>query len=292
MNEEVPIRRETVETVPGRTLFRVSWGAIWAGMFVTVVMQIMLTLLGVACGIASLNPASQANSVQGLSVGAAIWLMVTWLISMWCGACVAGRMSGGPRQADGMVHGVVSWAFSTAVILLSLTTIAGTLLSGTIALLGGSAAGNLSALNTARGTGLPALSGHGGGAQVPGRLTALAQTDPQLGNALQQMEAGGGAAQAPVARRQALDLLVNRHRLTPSEANAAINDWNREFQALQGQSNQANSAADHSAAQTVWGTSLWGFIALILGLAAAAWGGSTGVAPWLRRTGTTVTPAA
>ncbi len=299
MREDVPVQPETMETSSPRTPRRVSWGAIWAGMFVTVVLQIMLTLLGVACGIHALNPASQPASVQGLSVGAALWLLVTWLISMWVGACVAGRMSGGPRQADGMVHGVVSWAFSTVVILLFLTTLTGALLGSTAALLGGPSGRILSAHwtspNTAAGSGLPTVSGRGGESQPASRLTAIAQTDPELSAILSRIEVKGGAAQAPADRDQAVNLLVTKHQLSQSEASALINDWKPQLQQAQGGSDQGaakGGTSGRAAARSVWGTSLWAFIALLFGLAVAAWGGSVGVSAWLPDRRQTVAPAA
>lgn len=285
MNEELRSGPEGVETV--RPFQRISWGAIWAGMFVTVVMQIMFTLLGVTCGIASLNPA--ASSAQGVSVGAAIWLMVSWLVSMGVGACVAGRASG-PRRTEGMVHGVVSWAFSAAVILLSLSTVAGALLSGTIGLLGGSMAGHLTgqysqpaAANTGMGAGLATVVGQGGGNEASSRLADIAQSDPQLAADLRGLAANGGAGPA---RSRALDLLVTRHRVDPSQAEAMLNQWDRQAPTASGTAGNSVTTGHHATAQvgrSIWGTSLWAFLALILGLAVAAWTGSMGAAYAPRR---------
>ncbi|HVV71216.1 MAG TPA: hypothetical protein VHI52_06930 [Verrucomicrobiae bacterium] len=196
---------------------RVSWGAIWAGMFVTLLMQIMFTLLGVACGIATLNPLhNMAAAPGGLSYGAAIWLMVSWLVSVWIGSCVAGWMSAGPRRSDGTVHGLVVWSFSSAIILLLTTGVVGTMLGST-----GSAVG------------YPNVRG----------LAALQQQQTtQPNNAL-----------SPTGRTD-----------TQQPAQNSENS----------NSNQGGAVSGAN----LTGQALWGFIALILGLAVAAWGGSTGVA--------------
>src|SRR5947209_2616649 len=127
---------------------RVSWGAIFAGLFVTVVIQLLFTLLGLAVGMVSIDSMRDPNSGHKLAMGAGIWLLVTGLISIWVGSCVAGRLCGGPLRSDGLIHGIVSWSVSTCATMLLLATTAGALLGGTGALLngaiavGGAATGN------------------------------------------------------------------------------------------------------------------------------------------------------
>ena len=56
----------------------VSWGAIFAGMMIALVTQLLLNMLGVGIGAASLNPMSDGNpSASGFSSAAGIW----WIIS-------------------------------------------------------------------------------------------------------------------------------------------------------------------------------------------------------------------
>jgi hypothetical protein len=135
MNEQ--IRVENAELTPPSLTRRVSWGAIFAGFFVTIVVQIMLTLLGAAVGIASLEPFREPHSGQKVAIASGIWLLVSGLISIWVGACVAGRLCGGPRRADGLIHGIVAWSVSTCATLALLATAVGTVIGGTAALLGG-----------------------------------------------------------------------------------------------------------------------------------------------------------
>jgi hypothetical protein len=68
-----------------RTGFRLSWGAIFAGLFVAVGLHLVLALLGVAVGFTAWDPA-QPGGVRGESVatGVGIW-------AAWCG----GRLSTG-----------------------------------------------------------------------------------------------------------------------------------------------------------------------------------------------------
>src|SRR2546423_8363769 len=126
MKEEV-----LVESAPAPSrVRRASWGAIFAGTFVTIVLQSMLTLLGVSLGLATLRPFQDQNTTQNLALGSAIWLLVSGLISLWIGACIAGRLSGGPLRADGMLHGIVTWSVATVAMLFLVATTAGALFGG------------------------------------------------------------------------------------------------------------------------------------------------------------------
>ena len=62
MKQEVYV--ENAEITPPSLTRRVSWGAIFAGFFVTMVTQLTLTLLGAAIGIASLEPFREPHSGQ------------------------------------------------------------------------------------------------------------------------------------------------------------------------------------------------------------------------------------
>ena len=94
MNEEVRVEETSLGVAPSR-LRRVSWGAIFAAVFFATVLQAMFTLLGAAVGFGPLRPVEQSNPAQATAIGAGIWMLVTGLVSIWIGACVAGRLSGG-----------------------------------------------------------------------------------------------------------------------------------------------------------------------------------------------------
>jgi hypothetical protein len=60
-----------------------------------------------------------------LGVGAAIWLVMSSLLSLFVGGYVAGRLGG---TFNGWLHGLVTWATVTAFTLLLLATAAGGLI--------------------------------------------------------------------------------------------------------------------------------------------------------------------
>ncbi|HEV2395126.1 MAG TPA: hypothetical protein VG146_22475 [Verrucomicrobiae bacterium] len=262
---------------------RVSWGAIFGGMFVTIVMQVMFTLLGVAVGIAKLNASQPQVSGAQIITGSGIWLLVTGLVSIWIGSCIAGRLCGGPQRADGMLHGIVSWSVAMVAMFLLLATTVGSVLGGTGTFIGNAISSQLNPANEPgpladapevkgalpnSGALLPP-TGRTEGQQPPGQLSALAQQDTDLASALARMESQGGPSKAPQARDQAINLLTTKHNLSQQDAASLLSRWDQEFQQAHVQNEQGTRP------QLEW-VPLWGFIALFLGLLVAAWGGWAG----------------
>jgi polyhydroxyalkanoate synthesis regulator phasin/FtsZ-binding cell division protein ZapB len=115
---------------------RVSWGAIFAGAVVAVVIQILLNLAGLGVGLQTFNPASDGDSVQTLGTGQAIWTVIASLIALFTGGWVAGRMAGMPRRTDGGIHGLVMWGVTALFALYLISIGAGRIIGGALGLAG------------------------------------------------------------------------------------------------------------------------------------------------------------
>lgn len=115
---------------------RISWGAIIAGLIVALVCQILLTMLGVAIGAASIEPLREQRPLEGLGTGAAIWWIVSSLISLFLGGCVSGRLAGVPRKGDGALHGIIMWGTATLITFFLVGTALGGMLGGAFNALG------------------------------------------------------------------------------------------------------------------------------------------------------------
>jgi hypothetical protein len=109
---------------------RISWGAVFAGIFVGVVAQIMLSLLGVAVGLGIAAATGTTGDATTVGVAAGVWLLITGFVSYWIAGWVAGRMSGNPSPRDGMWHGVVAWSVATVFSLFMLGSTAGAMMGG------------------------------------------------------------------------------------------------------------------------------------------------------------------
>ncbi|MGH8118801.1 MAG: hypothetical protein ACREPJ_16140 [Rhodanobacteraceae bacterium] len=102
----------------GPMLRRVSWGAIFAGGFITVAVWIMLSLLGAGIGLSVAQPAAGGTATNvDVSIGGAIWWLVTGIISMLIGGYVAARLSGVVTAGDAVLHGVTTWAITMLFLL-------------------------------------------------------------------------------------------------------------------------------------------------------------------------------
>lgn len=124
-------RRGTAEPMVEHTGFRLSWGAVFAGLVVATALQIVLTLLGMAIGLSVVNP---AQSAKGFGIGAAIWMIITTLISLYVGGLVTGRMAGVLTRRDGALHGILVWGLYTILAIYLVTSGISSLLGGAVQL--------------------------------------------------------------------------------------------------------------------------------------------------------------
>lgn len=141
--ERVEIHREAAPMTTGYTpppaaaaIKRISWAAVFAGVIIVLVTQLLLSLLGIGIGASTINPTTEQNSTSGLGLGAGIWFIVSSLIALFAGGWVAGRLAGIPRNTDSMLHGILTWGLSTLLLFYFLTSTLGSLIGGTFSVLG------------------------------------------------------------------------------------------------------------------------------------------------------------
>ncbi len=116
---------------------RMSWGAIFAGLFVTIGVFLMLQLLGAGIGLSAVDlTGREVTSARSLGIGAAIWWLIMGLISLFIGGWVAGRLASLPNKLDRALHGLTTWGFFYVVLFLLATTALSALVGGGISLLG------------------------------------------------------------------------------------------------------------------------------------------------------------
>ena len=93
------------------------------------VAQLAFSLLGLGLGASAANPYSD-NPVGGLGFGAAIWTLLSVLISLFTGGYVAGRLAGMPRRQDAMLHGLVTFGLTSLLGFYLLTSGIGKVIGG------------------------------------------------------------------------------------------------------------------------------------------------------------------
>jgi hypothetical protein len=137
---------------------RVSWGAIIAGAVIALIVQFLLSLLGVGIGTATLHPATGNNpDAATFSMVSAIWYAITGIIAAFAGGFIASRLSGRPLASTGALHGLTSRAVTTLVLLYLLTTAIGGLIGGALSGLGAIAGGIGNTVSTVAQTAAPGV---------------------------------------------------------------------------------------------------------------------------------------
>lgn len=117
--------------------WRLSWGAVFAGVIVALVAHILLNLLGIGIGAAGVDPAtSTAEDAGTMGIVAGIWWSVAGIVAAGLGGWIAGRTMGVSDPDDGLIHGILTWAVTTLVIAFVLTSVMGGALAGAMGRLG------------------------------------------------------------------------------------------------------------------------------------------------------------
>jgi len=257
-------------------LNRVSWGAVLAGIVTALVTQLILNMLGIGIGVATLDPAGGDNpQASTFSIAAGIWWTVSGIIASFVGGYVAGRLSGRPKESTAGLHGLTAWAATTLIIFYLLTSTLGSLLGGVYNTISG-AVGGLG--RTAVQTAAPALAQNADAFSGIERQVreAAGGTDPaQLRDtAVTSLRAAltGDPAQAQAARDRATEALARAQNIPPQEARNRVAQYEQQYrQAV----DHAKQAAD-TAAKGVSTAALLGAISLILGALAGFFGGRSG----------------
>jgi hypothetical protein len=105
---------ETVRTRDVLPVYsRVSWGALLAGLFVTLAVFVVLSALGAAIGISAADAAGRDT----IAVGAGVWAVATALLAFFCGGCVVSRCTAGETRAEAVMYGTILWGAAFAMIL-------------------------------------------------------------------------------------------------------------------------------------------------------------------------------
>lgn len=291
MNE---IRRERAAVVATDGLRRISWGAIIAGALLALAIQFMLGLLGLGIGLATIDPngAESFDANTFASVGG-LWTVAVVLIGLFVGAYAAGRLAGISSKTDAILHGIVTWATSTLLVVFLLTSGASAVLGAAFGAIGGSIQGLAqasSAVSPDTMSGRPLTRA----AEVALRPRAGAPSPATIESAGEGEELPAPAESSPVAldgeTMVATVLAGLGEQATPDQFQAASRaiaqqagvsqlEAEQRLQQLQqtydSAKREAREAAD-TAARAVTAASFAAFVALALGLVVGALGGLVG----------------
>lgn len=100
---------------------RVSWGAVIAGVILSLVVYLVLSVLGTAIGASLLSPMSQPNPMEGFGIGSGLWLLFTTVLAVFTGSYFAGRCA----PVLGWLHGLLGWAVMVLLVAYGMANIVG-----------------------------------------------------------------------------------------------------------------------------------------------------------------------
>ena len=259
-------------------LNKVSWGAIFAGVVVALVSQVLLTMLGAGIGIATLDPATgDSPAASTFSIVAGIWYVLSGIAAAYVGGYVAARMSGKTNATTGALHGLTTWAFTTLLVLYFLTSTVG-------ALVGGAFSGLASAIGgvgeTVAQTAAPIVANSNPLESLESQVRATG-TDPEALNnaAVNSMRAlvVGDDASADAARTQAAQALSTARGIPLDQATQQVAQMEKQYKDQVAKAKQQAIDAADAGASIVSTGALLAFVALVLGAIAGWLGGRSGV---------------
>ncbi|MFL9932229.1 hypothetical protein P0D88_24025 [Paraburkholderia sp. RL18-103-BIB-C] len=100
---------------------RVSWGAIFAGVILSLIVYLVFSVLGTAIGATLLSPLSQPDPMRAFGFGSGVWMIVTTVVAVFTGSYLAGRCA----PVLGWLHGVLAWAVMILFVVYGIASLVG-----------------------------------------------------------------------------------------------------------------------------------------------------------------------
>jgi hypothetical protein len=259
-------------------LNQVSWGAIFAGVVVALVVQVLLTMLGVGIGIATLDPGTGDNpAASTFSVVTGLWYVVSGILAAFAGGYIAARMSGKTAATTGALHGLTTWAFTTLLVLYLLSTAVGSIVGGAFSGVA-NAVGGLG--QTVAQTAAPIVAQSDSLEAIENQVQATG-TDPEALNAAAtnavRALVTGDEAEADQAREQAAQALSTARGIPLDQAEQQVAQMEAQYHQTVDQAQRVATETADTAASVVSIGALLAFVALVLGAIAGWLGGRSGV---------------
>lgn len=276
-----------------RWYHRASLSAVLVGAAVALTVGIALTALGTAIGAGLVDTVNRDTpSATTFTASAGAWMLATHLVSLFAGAIVAGRLSGGFR-GDGALHGLGVWGICTlfSAMLLggalgslgsAVTSAVGTAAGGATAAVGAATAGAASQVNPQEvvNRARAALSAPADPARMNGDQRA-AEITRIIGNRIAQGNLNDGD-------RQRLNALVAAESgMTIEQADQRVRAYEAEAQRVAAETERRAREAADATAKAASLAAWWFFATMLLGGLAAWFGGVRGAEQLWRDEGVT-----
>jgi hypothetical protein len=266
---------------------RISWAAVAGGVVLVVVLQLLFSLLGAGVGLNTVNTnAGSTPMASTLGMGAGIWWILTSCLAIGVGGFVAAWFAGVEMRFDGVLHGLVTWGIATILTIWLLSSAVGSVIGGGFSALG----------NVASATGSSVSDAAKPLAQVAGVSPDMIQQqaqaylqptnpdpatmspqDAQKAVATNLTTYAAGGADAPAAKERVINIIAAQTKISHDDAAKKFDDAQAKLQQTRDKAMQTAKDAADASASAASKAAFGGFIVVLLGGLAAAFGGSMAV---------------
>lgn len=292
-----PTRETTHYTEVQETrVSRVSWAAVFGGTLIMLITLMLLSLLGVGVGIGSINPLEEARPLQGIGTGALIWWVISNILAVFAGAYTAAKLTNLSYKYSGALHGILTWSLYTLISFVLMTTAVGAVISG----VGGAVSKSLSAVGKGV-SGLTSVADQVDTDRINRLIQEAIAPDEGMGGGNREFDIDlmavveevlieNGELNTNIDREEVQQAVAEHSSLSPADAERASDVIIQEYEQMKPKLQQLRQQAEETGQQVAGAVSsaaIWAFVALVLGLLTAAFGGSLGK-PSFRETARTV----
>lgn len=261
------------------TLSGVSWGAIFAGAAAAAALSLILVLLGFGLGFSAVSPwANEGVSAKGLGISTIVWLAATQIVASGLGGYIAGRlrvkwayMHGDEVYFRDTAHGFLAWCVATLVTATLVVGSVSSIVSGGVQAGASVVGGAASAATQAAG----AAAGNTGSDQYGYFVDSLFRDDRPVTVSDDAVHGtvtrifvrslSNDGQLAAEDRTYLAQLVAQRTNLTQADAERRVDEVYARTQKAAADAKLAAQQAADTAAKVAAMTSLWMFIALLIG---------------------------
>jgi hypothetical protein len=91
-----------------------SWPAVLAGVAAALIVQVLLTLLGIGIRLIPVDTSTVATTPVGVNWGSLLYWAISWIIASFVGGWVAGAIT---PPGTGAAHGLAAWAVASLILI-------------------------------------------------------------------------------------------------------------------------------------------------------------------------------
>lgn len=238
--------------------FRLSWPAIFGGMFAAAGVWLLFHAFGLALGFSRLDP-NNPNLMRAAGIGTGIWSIVGTFLSLLAGGFVTARSAGFLGRGNAAIHGMVLWGLTSLGGTMLIVSLVGSLAAGVAGLGASVASGGASMTQEILGVDASYML-----EPVNATLTSQGKptiTEPQLrasfNDAVIRSIGRGG-----FERSVFIDAIAANTQLSPTEASQLFGDLERQVKA-RSDTAMARFSQGAERAADITGSVFWGVFAML-----------------------------